>query len=1167
MMNKKTIVPARGPTFVNPSSPSQCSLLDSIPGSSPAPPPHTSSAPYSSPSTDSVPQTWADKAKLSTDKSLKRMSTTSTSLSPEGIPRVSIPDEVFQRGALLHKDFIVGRFFGRVPSFKTIQNVLNYLWGKGNRLEIHLIQATRSMLVRIPSDFIREKVLKKRIWYVDTAMFHVAQWSDGDVADTSLLESIQIWAHLKGVPFDLMTNEGLSWITDAIGFPKEMDDWTKNLQSLSVAHVKVEVDATKPLPSVLELVRKSGATFRVDVEYPWLPPTCSHCKQLGHIIKDCLKITRKWVPIQREKDPEKNANSSLPVLATVFEPALVNPTPPTDVPSSSSGPALPSSPYQIISFGSGLELPSPLAHPTSIFPPSIPVVMDIDTPPDLSSFPPLPSSIPPSSPSPPLPHSNHLVPPSSPPSPVSSYPQNYVLALAATVMPISSIPPPPKPLLLPPLTQPPPSSPPSSPVVAVSSQFPPPSYSFRTFHAKKPDWESPKRKYKLSSKPPLISPENQIDYSNPFAPLSNLSLSNPQSALDQSIMCTKMFFWNVRGINDTDKHRPFAQWLSVYQPFIGALLETHIKETNLNQIMATLCPGWNYLSNHNTDEDGRVIIIWKPSVTVQEIHQTRQSITCKVGLQTGQSFFFSAIYASNEREERLDLWNGLLEVQQTYYLEDRSWIIGGDLNQITHFAEHSSPNVDHLTADMLELKDFLLDLGVEDLRFQGNAHTWTNKRPENPITKKLDRALVNNNWISSFPSSVATFLAHEFSDHSPCLIDTACPLPSSGTKRFKFFNHLTSHPTFTSSVEAEWALAGSKAYDLSSLGFKLKSLKRPLKSLHKENFSDIQKRAKEQGGLGLRNLEGWNAACAIKMIWLIFFAEGSIWASWFIQEMLQGNLQLFWVINTRQKHSWLVKKLLEFRPLVFSWFRQRVGNGETCYFWSGNWSPFGKLSDFLETSGSLRYPIPKEATLAELWENGAWILPNARSDKQVEVISYLSTLALNDNVDTLEWWPGNQPHMRFSTVPWYKEVWFSGGIPKHKFLTWLMIRNRCPTRDRLLTWGLQTDPQCLFCNSADESIAHSEKCRFRTTSHWNSILAQLQSTALNKHQRSLLLLGWQATLYILWSERNNRLHRAQFSSSDGIQKKITLTVKNRISSLRSDRPAFSSALMQLWFFT
>nr|VDD37702.1 unnamed protein product [Brassica oleracea] len=231
------------------------------------------------------------------------MSTTPPSISQEGIPRVMIPDEVFERGALQHKDFVVGRFFGRIlirtfqgyqiPAFKTIQNVLNYLWGKGNKLEINMNQPARSVIVRIPSDYIREKVLKKRIWYVDTSMFHVAQWPDGEVADTSSLEAITIWAHLIGVPFDLMTNEGLGWIADALGNPKEMDDWTKNLSSLSVAHVKVEADATKPFPTVLELFRQSGAVFRVEVQYPWLTPTCSHCKELGHILKDCLKIKRQ----------------------------------------------------------------------------------------------------------------------------------------------------------------------------------------------------------------------------------------------------------------------------------------------------------------------------------------------------------------------------------------------------------------------------------------------------------------------------------------------------------------------------------------------------------------------------------------------------------------------------------------------------------------------------------------------------------------------------------------------------------------------------------------------------------------------------------------------------------------------------------------------------------
>lgn len=163
--------------------------------------------------------------------------------------------------------------------------------------------------------------------------------------------------------------------------------------------------------------------------------------------------------------------------------------------------------------------------------------------------------------------------------------------------------------------------------------------------------------------------------------------------------------------------------------------------------------------------------------------------------------------------------------------------------------------------------------------------------------------------------------------------------------------------------------------------------------------------------------------------------------------------------------------LLEYQDIIFPWIRQIPGNGETTYFWSSNWSPFGKLSDFLETSGSLRLPIPKDTTLAELWEYDSWILPNARSDRQLEVISFLSSLCLNDTADTHEWRPQNNLRNKLFTgmiyglvkapavkVTWHKEVWFSGGIQKHKFLTWLIIRNRCPTRDRMLSWGFQTDP-------------------------------------------------------------------------------------------------------------
>lgn len=139
-LNSSYCVPSMGPV------PNPPSLSPSLPSPSPAP---ATSPPVP------APQTWSDKAKFLGDKTLKRMSVTSTTISPEGIPRVTIPDDFFQQGALLHKDFIVGRFFGRVPAFKTIQNVLNFLWGKNNKLEIHLIPTTRSMIVHIPNDYIR----------------------------------------------------------------------------------------------------------------------------------------------------------------------------------------------------------------------------------------------------------------------------------------------------------------------------------------------------------------------------------------------------------------------------------------------------------------------------------------------------------------------------------------------------------------------------------------------------------------------------------------------------------------------------------------------------------------------------------------------------------------------------------------------------------------------------------------------------------------------------------------------------------------------------------------------------------------------------------------------------------------------------------------------------
>lgn len=106
-------------------------------------------------------------------------------------------------------------------------------------------------------------------------MFHMAQWSTTGSRTIPPLKEIKIWAHLTGIPLDLRYDKGLSLVAGLVGELKETDDFTKNLVSLTLAHVKVEVDLTKPLPSVVEFEREDGEVVEVSLHYPWVPPTCS----------------------------------------------------------------------------------------------------------------------------------------------------------------------------------------------------------------------------------------------------------------------------------------------------------------------------------------------------------------------------------------------------------------------------------------------------------------------------------------------------------------------------------------------------------------------------------------------------------------------------------------------------------------------------------------------------------------------------------------------------------------------------------------------------------------------------------------------------------------------------------------------------------------------------
>lgn len=102
---------------------------------------------------------------------------------------------------------------------------------------------------------------------------------------------------------------------------------------------------------------------------------------------------------------------------------------------------------------------------------------------------------------------------------------------------------------------------------------------------------------------------------------------------------------------------------------------------------------------------------------------------------------------------------------------------------------------------------------------------------------------------------------------------------------------------------------------------------------------------KSEGGLGIRNLEVWSDACALKLIWMLFFRAGSIWVAWMRSKYLSHAP--FWSLNEKNYgYSWMFRRLLKLRSKALHFLKIHVGNGDSTFFWWDPWTSFGMLYTF-----------------------------------------------------------------------------------------------------------------------------------------------------------------------------------------------------------------------------
>lgn len=169
---------------------------------------------------------------------------------------------------------------------------------------------------------------------------------------------------------------------------------------------------------------------------------------------------------------------------------------------------------------------------------------------------------------------------------------------------------------------------------------------------------------------------------------------------------------------------------------------------------------------------------------------------------------------------------------------------------------------------------------------------------------------------------------------------------------------------------------------------------------------------KEEGGLGLRSFTVWNKVLCLRFIWLLLSKSPSLWVDWHWSTHLVG--QSFWTITASPADSWAWTKLLDLRPLALQFCKSRLGNGLTASFWYDKWTPMGQLIEYIGQAGPRSLRIRKNAVVADAIEETNWLLPHPRSQQEVDLHAYLTTITLPlpvDVIDAYEWVAGDSTFM------------------------------------------------------------------------------------------------------------------------------------------------------------
>ncbi|PWA81906.1 RNA-directed DNA polymerase, eukaryota, Reverse transcriptase zinc-binding domain protein [Artemisia annua] len=312
-----------------------------------------------------------------------------------------------------------------------------------------------------------------------------------------------------------------------------------------------------------------------------------------------------------------------------------------------------------------------------------------------------------------------------------------------------------------------------------------------------------------------------------------------QTVADDNVI--GLISWNIRSMNKLKKQKEIKRMIVEDSIQVCAILETHVKPHKLQKVCDKTFGSWSWISNVAHSMNGcRILVGWNSNVVnLMVLHSSKQTMFCLIEtIPNRVKVYCSFVYAANYGKERKEAWGDIHRAKSV--TSGWPWLVMGDFNVTMKTVEHSNGG-SVITPDMQDLIDCMNNAELEDLYSTGLFYTWIKSpnNPQNSVLKKLDRAMVNGDFLEAFPNAGVEFMPYLISDHSPVKVSFPQSLEKK-IKPFRFANYVANKEEFLTTMADGWnqEIRGCIMYCLVK---KMKNLKSSMNKLNWKNGNLFEK--------------------------------------------------------------------------------------------------------------------------------------------------------------------------------------------------------------------------------------------------------------------------------------------------------------------------------------